>query len=71
MSGSELARWILDLDSALKRYDALLYGKPKIIQNYSEKVEIFWFQKSAFCDFEHNFDEMSGYPPTFPLEIVL
>ena len=71
LSGAELTRWIVDLDTALESCDALLYIKKKIIENYSEQVEIFSSQKSACCDFDHNFDEMSGYPPTFPLEIVL
>ena len=46
LSQAELARQIIEIDSALKRYDALLSFKKIIIKIYSEKLKIscekFW-----------------------------
>ena len=39
LSRAELTRWIIDLDSALDRSDALLYRKKIIIRFHFEKVE--------------------------------
>ena len=38
---SELTRWILDVNSALKRYDALLYFKTKIYNFILKKLKKF------------------------------
>ena len=51
LSSAELTRWIIDLDNAFERDDALFYFKTKIIQFRFQKVENLSSQKKLAGSF--------------------